>query len=134
MLIEMERTERAESPPTRILLVRHGECAGNREGRFRGRVDFPLNETGLAQARALAGALKSVPLDRIFTSQEEVLSMVEKSILFFRDQGITGERFADTIARIGFAEVQRQLLSDDLLKNKEANLAAQKHLAGGATC
>ena len=68
MLIEMERTERAESPPTRILLVRHGECAGNREGRFRGRVDFPLNETGLAQARALAGALKSVPLDRIFTS------------------------------------------------------------------
>ncbi len=74
------------------------------------------------------------PLDTIFTSKEEVLAIVEKAILFFRAQGITGERFADTIARIGFAEVQHQLLSDELLKDKENNLAAQKHLVGGATC
>jgi len=37
---------------TRIILVRHGETEWNREERFRGRVDVPLNETGPAQAWA----------------------------------------------------------------------------------
>ena len=73
-------------------------------------------------------------LDKIFTDQEEVLSVVEKAILLFREQGNTGERFADTVARIGFEEVERQLLADDLLARKQENLQAQKHLKGGATC
>lgn len=74
------------------------------------------------------------PLDKVFTSEEEVLDVIEKAILLFREQGITGERFSDTIARIGFDNVQEQLLSDELLSRKEENLAAQKHLKGGATC
>ena len=37
---------------TRFLLVRHGQTEWNRVERFRGRADVPLNETGLAQARA----------------------------------------------------------------------------------
>ena len=73
-------------------------------------------------------------LDQVFTSKEEVLNTIEKAILLFRDQGIAGERFADTIARLGFASVQAQLFSDELLENKESNLTAQKHLKGGATC
>ena len=74
------------------------------------------------------------PLSRIFTSEEEVLSLVEKAILLFREQGITGERFSDTIARLGFENVEQQLLSDDLLTRKSENLSAQKHMKGGATC
>ena len=62
------------------------------------------------------------------------MEVVEKAILLFREQGITGERFSDTIARIGFENVQKQLLSNDLLLRKQENLAAQKHLKGGATC
>ena len=73
-------------------------------------------------------------LDKIFTDKEEVLNVVEKAILLFREQGITGERFADTVARIGFENVQEQLLSDGLLARKQENLTAQKHLKGGATC
>lgn len=73
-------------------------------------------------------------LDKVFTDQEEVLNVIEKAILLFREQGITGERFADTIARLGFENVQEQLLSDDLLQRKQENLTAQKHLKGGATC
>ncbi|MGC8878211.1 MAG: histidine phosphatase family protein [Anaerolineae bacterium] len=38
---------------TTILLVRHGQTAWNREQRFRGRVDVPLDEMGLLQAAAL---------------------------------------------------------------------------------
>ena len=73
-------------------------------------------------------------LDKVFTDKDEVLAVVEKAILLFREQGITGERFADTVARIGFENVQAQLLSDELLSRKGENLTAQKHLKGGATC
>ena len=73
-------------------------------------------------------------LDKVFTDKEEVLAIVEKAILLFREQGITGERFADTVARLGFENVQEQLLTDDLLGRKEENIKAQKHLTGGATC
>lgn len=74
------------------------------------------------------------PLSKIFTSEEEVLDVVEKAILFFREQGKTGERFADTIARLGFDYVEKELLSDDILARKDAILAAELHLTGGATC
>ena len=46
-----------------------------------------------------------IPLTRVFTSEDEVLAVVEKAICLFRDEGIAGERFADTIARLGFEYV-----------------------------
>ena len=49
----------------------------------------------------------------------EVLDIVEKIILFFRDKGVAGERFADTISRIGFEEAERIILGEELLENKE---------------
>ena len=39
---------------TTFLLVRHGETDLNREGRFRGRIDVPLNATGIVQAEDCA--------------------------------------------------------------------------------
>ena len=51
-----------------------------------------------------------VPLTRVFTSEEEVLNVVEKAICLFRDEGIAGERFADTINRLGFDYVNEKLL------------------------
>ena len=62
------------------------------------------------------------------------MNVIEKAILLFREQGITGERFSDTIARLGFENVQKQLLSDELLLRKDENIKAEKHLKGGATC
>ena len=73
-------------------------------------------------------------LNKVFTDKDEVLDVLEKAILLFREQGITGERFADTVARLGFDNVQEQLLSDQLLERKRENLSAQKHMKGGATC
>ena len=41
-------------------------------------------------------------LNQFFTTKEEVMTVIEKAILFFKDHGQPGERFADTIARLGF--------------------------------
>ena len=73
-------------------------------------------------------------LDKIFLDEEEVLSVLEKAILLFREQGKTGERFADTISRLGFENVQAQLMSDEILKYKDQIINAKMHLVGGATC
>lgn len=53
---------------TTILLARHGECRGNVEGLFRGRVDFPLNERGLRQAAELGSALRPYSPEAVMTS------------------------------------------------------------------
>jgi NADPH-dependent 2,4-dienoyl-CoA reductase/sulfur reductase-like enzyme/dissimilatory sulfite reductase (desulfoviridin) alpha/beta subunit/rhodanese-related sulfurtransferase len=71
-------------------------------------------------------------LDKVFTDKEEVMQIIEKAILLFREQGKTGERFADTVERLGFENVQEQLLSNDLLARKEENLKLD--VKGGATC
>ena len=70
------------------------------------------------------------PLEKIFTSEEEVMDVVERAILFFRDEGLTGERFADTIRRLGFDYVQDKLLSSEIDKTAILN----KTVKGGATC
>ena len=50
------------------------------------------------------------PMNKIFLSEDEVMAVIEKIILFYRDNGITGERFADTISRIGFDNVEKSIL------------------------
>ena len=60
----------------------------------------------------------------IDATEDEVLEVIEKTILFFRDQGVAGERLADTVARVGFAEAERLLLSDELLLRKAEILSA----------
>jgi dissimilatory sulfite reductase (desulfoviridin) alpha/beta subunit len=62
-------------------------------------------------------------LSKVITDREEALNIVEKALLFFRENGIKGERFSDTIDRIGFENVEKELLSNDLLNRKEEILA-----------
>ncbi len=116
------------------------ENACNHCGRCVGKCPFKAVEDSITGYRIYIGGRwgKKVAqgryLDKVFTDKEEVLDIVEKAILLFREQGVTGERFADTVARLGFENVQEQLLDSGLLQRKAENIAAQKHLKGGATC
>lgn len=57
------------SKRTRIVLVRHGQTAWNREVRFRGRADLPLDDVGLRQAEATGRYLaERWPADAVYTS------------------------------------------------------------------
>jgi phosphoserine phosphatase len=70
-----------ERTMTTVILVRHGQTEWNRMERFRGRADVPLNETGLAQARAagervsagwLPVAVYASPLSRAVKTAEAI--------------------------------------------------------------
>jgi broad specificity phosphatase PhoE len=53
---------------TTILIVRHGETDWNREGRFQGHADPPLNAAGREQAEILAEQLAGDGIEAIHTS------------------------------------------------------------------
>ncbi|KGF73759.1 phosphoglycerate mutase [Neosynechococcus sphagnicola sy1] len=54
--------------PLRLLLVRHGETEWNRQTRFQGQIDVPLNDNGRVQAQQAAEFLKVIPLEAAFSS------------------------------------------------------------------
>ncbi|HBR01467.1 MAG TPA: (4Fe-4S)-binding protein [Ruminiclostridium sp.] len=71
------------------------------------------------------------PLDALFT-KEEALNVVEKAILLFKSEGVSGERFGQTCDRLGMEKVNKMLASDRLLRHKEGILDIQT--AAGAKC
>lgn len=55
-------------PVTKLYLVRHGQSAGNAEGRFGGHSPTPLSELGWQQAQLTAQTLAKEKIDAIYTS------------------------------------------------------------------
>ena len=51
-----------------IHLARHGQTAYNAEGRFQGHLPVPLDETGLAQAHALAEVVAGIEVHTLVCS------------------------------------------------------------------
>ena len=71
------------------------------------------------------------PLQKLFT-RDEVIDVVEKAILLFKQKGISGERFGDTVERLGVDKVEKMLVSDNLHKRKEEILEIET--VAGAKC
>ncbi|RYX94227.1 MAG: histidine phosphatase family protein [Comamonadaceae bacterium] len=53
---------------TDLILIRHGETDWNRELRFQGQVDVPLNAVGHEQARRIAQRLAAERIDHLYAS------------------------------------------------------------------
>lgn len=53
---------------TELIFIRHGETDWNRQQRFQGQIDVPLNDTGRAQAARLALRLAGEPNDVLICS------------------------------------------------------------------
>lgn len=114
--------------------------ACNNCGRCIGTCHFDAIEDGVTGYKIYIGGRwgkrvsQGRALSKVFTDKEEALLVIEKALLLYREQGKTGERFGATIERLGFENVEAQLLSDDIMARKDEILAAKLHLVGGATC
>ncbi len=49
------------------------------------------------------------PMEVIVESEEEVMDLIECVISFYKDEGLPGERFAQTIDRLGWEKVQKRI-------------------------
>jgi probable phosphoglycerate mutase len=82
---------------TELLLIRHGETDYNRELRFQGHVDVPLNATGHAQAARLAERLAAEALDAVVMSdlrrtQETAAPLLQRAALAARPDPLWREQ------------------------------------------
>ena len=55
-------------PTTHLIFIRHGETDWNRQQRFQGQIDVPLNALGHQQAARLAQRLAGEPPDAMISS------------------------------------------------------------------
>ena len=68
------------------------------------------------------------PLSRLVTA-EEVLPLLEKPLLWYRENGYTKERLGKTVDRLGVEALETALFTDELLDRREAILAAPLKVA-----
>ncbi|NLJ57579.1 MAG: (4Fe-4S)-binding protein [Tissierellia bacterium] len=109
-------------------------------GKCIGRCNFDSIPDGKRGYKVFIGGMwgkrvnPGVAINKIFKTKEEVYEVIEKMILLYREQGQTGERVAQTVNRIGFENVEEQLLSNEILDRKQQILEAKLHLTGQASC
>ncbi|MBU5593076.1 (4Fe-4S)-binding protein [Clostridium sp. MSJ-4] len=121
-----------------MLQISEDEC--NNCGRCVGKCHFDAIEDGKVGYKIYIGGrwgkrvAHGIALNKVFTDKEEAMNVIEKTILLYREQGKTGERLSQTIERIGFENVEAQLLSNELLDRKQEIIDSNLHLVGGATC
>ena len=116
--------------PVKVAHVENGKLVIDPEvckhcGRCVGKCPFHVTDTYINGYRVYLGGrwgkdfAHGIPMETLFTSEEEVLSIVEKTILFFKDQGVAGERLSQTIERVGFETACAMIEGDELLARKE---------------
>lgn len=99
-----------ERSSTGVYLARHGQTAYNREGRFQGQQEVPLDDTGRAQALELAERAEGYDFIALWTSpllraRETTESVAERLGLAPREDARLMETDAGDWTDLSFAEV-----------------------------
>jgi broad specificity phosphatase PhoE len=103
-------------PGLTLYLIRHGETDWNRESRYQGQRDIPLNNTGRAQARRHGGVLKA--LKPSIADFDFVASPLERAIdtmrLIRSALGLDpdGFRIAPEIAELSYGHWEGELAAE----------------------
>jgi probable phosphoglycerate mutase len=98
--------------PTDLILVRHGETDANRELRFQGQVDRPLNATGHLQAQRLAERVAGAPPDLLWSSdlararETAAPVVVQTGLVLATDAGLREQNFG-AVDGMRVADIQR---------------------------
>ena len=119
-----------------ILLVRHGETNWNREERFRGHADVPLNENGLFEADATAQRI---------ASEWKIAALYSSPILRARQTAeiigaLTGEelRIVNELADVDFGEWEGRTRDEAAERDPEVmrlyrDVPSRARIPGGET-
>ena len=92
-----------------LYIIRHGETEWNKIGRYQGITDVPLNDNGIAQAKACANALKDVYFDRILSSDLSRALVTAETIRGNRNVDITVD---SRLREIDFGDWEKLLFSE----------------------
>ncbi len=109
----------------KLLLIRHAESQGNREGRLQGRREYPLTDRGERQAAALAVRLRDAGLSAVYASpirraMHTAEALAETTALSVVDEPRLQEYdFGDKLSGLTWKEVRESepAIVDSLLNN-----------------
>lgn len=102
---------------TRLYLIRHGQSAGNAEGRFGGHSATPLSELGELQARATAEYLSREKIDAIYSSDllravQTATPLAELLSIDIRETNAFRERHVGVLEGLTFTESKENYPTD----------------------
>jgi probable phosphoglycerate mutase len=99
-----------------LLLVRHGETAWNREGRYQGRTDVPLSADGETQVRTLGARLAQLPIAMAISSPLVRTLRTAEAILGDRPTALEPDA---ALIEISHGQWEGQLASDIEISHAE---------------
>ncbi|MCC6825549.1 MAG: histidine phosphatase family protein [Acidobacteria bacterium] len=131
-------------PPTRLFLIRHGQSAGNAEGRFGGHGPTPLSDLGLRQAERTAKLLDREGIAAIYSSDLLRAVQTADALAKLSDLPINAtpafrERHVGVLEGLTFEESKQQYPKDYYaLVNRDVNFVisggeSYRHLLKRAT-
>ena len=100
----------------KVYFVRHGQTDWNVQSRIQGQSDIPLNQRGIAQAKALAAQLKTLAIDCIITSplqrtkQTAALLNETLQVPILEEEGLKERDFGEFegVLKLRWKEAQKQ--------------------------
>jgi broad specificity phosphatase PhoE len=98
-----------------LLLVRHGESAGNLEGRLQGSVDSPLTPLGRAQAARLGGWLRGQGLRWNAAYASPLIRARDTAAIIADTSGFTEATVDDNLREVGAGSLE-SLTRDEIFK------------------